>query len=372
MKPGDEQPKLEDLLSNDGPSSAQPADPAQQELAAAVQRMIVNAGQESWDPSDKASLWNNIAGQLVPQHFRYRYLFVKVAAAILVLLAIGAWWLWPRQHSALVQFAQQHRPAENTTDTRLILGQNKSVVVQGKNSSLVYAGSGVTINANNTPIPAEEYNTLIVPYGRRSRVQLEDGTVVFLNAGSRLVYPATFKQHKREVYLEGEGFFDIAPNAAAPFYVYAYGVATEVLGTTFNVSAYPDDARQSVVLVSGSVRLHLQHGLFGKQTRELQPAEMGLLEDDALEVSHVNVNAYTAWKEGRLLNLHTPLKDILKKLTRYYNIKLDLDSLQPGLETFSGDLDLDENLENVLDIICAANSLRYERQGKGFVLKEKD
>jgi transmembrane sensor len=377
MKPGKKQLKLEDLLGNDHEPPGQNADPAQQELAASVQRMITNAGNETWDPGDKASLWQDIAGQLVPAPFRYRYLFLKIAAAIVVLLAVGGWLFRSRQHSALVQFAQHQAAMGAITDTRLILGQNKSVVVKGKNSSLIYAGggAGVTINASSTAIPADVYNTLLVPYGRRSRVQLEDGTIVFLNAGSRLVYPASFKDHKREVYLEGEAFFDIAPNAQSPFLVYASGIETEVLGTTFNVCAYRDDAQQNVVLVSGSVRLRLpEHGLFGKPTQLLQPSEMATVNAKGgnLQVDHVNVAAYTAWKDGRLLFFRTPMKDILKKLTRYYNIPLDLASTQPGLETCSGDLVLAENLDDVLEVICATNSLRYERQGTRIVVKEKE
>lgn len=377
MKPGKKQLKLEDLLGSEQPSSEQNADPAQQELAAAVQRMVTNAGNEAWDPADKEELWQEIAVHLVPQHFRYRYLFLKIAAAVLLLLAIGGWWYWPRQHSALVQFAQQQAPLESAADTRLILGQNKSVIVKGKNSSLVYAGggAGVTINANSTAIPADAYNTLMVPYGRRSRVQLEDGTVVLLNAGSRLVYPAAFKDRKREVYLEGEAFFDIAPDAQSPFFVYASGMETEVLGTTFNVCAYPDDAQQNLVLVSGSVRLHQpRRGLFGQSAPVLQPSEMATVNAKGgdLQVSRVNVASYTAWKDGRLLFFRTPMKEILKKLTRYYNIQLDLASTQPGLETCSGDLVLDENLDDVLEVICATNSLRYERHGTRIELKEKE
>ena len=373
MKPG-KKLKLEDILGNDRVPPFKSEDPAQQELANAVQRVIRNAGNETWDPADKAALWQQIAPGLAPKPVIRRYLFLKAAAIALVLLSAGAWWLWPRQQSALVQFARR-QPAETVTETRLTLGQNKSVVIKGKNSVLVYARNSVSINADSTAVPSSPYNTLLVPYGRRSRVQLEDGTIVQLNAGSRLVYPAVFTAGRREVYLEGEGFFDIAPDAQRPFFVYASGMETEVLGTTFNISAYPDDSLKTLVLASGSVRLHLEkHGLFGQQPQQLKPAEMATIsrEGNQLRVSRVNVAAYTAWKDGRLLFAATPLKDILKKLTRYYNIRLDLESTQPGLETCSGDLDLEDNLDNVLDVICATNSLRYERHGQRIILKEKE
>ena len=377
MKPGKKQLKLEDLLGNDRIPHGQNDDLSQQELAATVQRMITGAGREEWDPADKEALWQDISGQLVPRQRSYHYLFLKVAAAVLLLIAVGGWLFWPRQHSALVQFAQQQGPIAPSADTRLIPGQSKAVVVKGKNSSLIYSGnnSGITINEAHTDLPDAAFNTLLVPYGRRSRVQLEDGTVVLLNAGSRLVYPASFKGTKREVYLEGEAFFDIAPNAQSPFFVYASGIETEVLGTSFNISAYPDDAQQSLVLATGSVRLHLPgHGLFGKSAKQLQPRDMAVVNKKGgdLQISQVNVATYTAWKDGRLLFYSTPLKDILKKLTRYYNIQLDLAATQPGLETCSGDLDLEENLDNVLEVICATNSLRYERFGQRIVLKEKE
>ena len=366
--------KLEDLLGNDQEPPVQSDDPVQQQMADAVQRMITNAGAETWDPADKALLWQDIAAGLVSKPSIHRYLFLKIAAAILLLLSVGAWLFWPRPTHSLVQFARQQH-VESATDTRLILGQQQAIVVSGKNASLVYGGKGVTINADSTLSSAAPYNTLLVPYGRRARLQLEDGTIVLLNAGSRLVYPATFRQKKREVYLEGEAFFEVAPNAYAPFFVYASRIETEVLGTSFNISAYPDDRQQSLVLASGSVRMQLpsQH-LFRKHSRKLQPNEMATVgvESEDLQVSTVNVSTYTAWKDGRLLFYSTPLKEILKKLTRYYNIQLDLASTQPGLETCSGDLDLEDNLENVLDVICATNSLRYERHGQRIILKEKD
>ncbi|SEW52521.1 FecR family protein [Chitinophaga arvensicola] len=370
--PDKKQLKLEDLLGNDGEPPVQSDDPAQQQLAAAVQKMITSAGNENWESADKSALWQEIAAALVPRPFVYRYLFLKIAASILFLLVAGAWLFWPRPPHSLVQFARQQH-LDTSGDTRLILGQQPAVVIKGKNSSLVYGGHNITINADSTTVSSAPYNTLQVPYGRRARLQLDDGTVVLLNAGSKLVYPATFADNKREVYLEGEAFFEIAPKAEAPFFVYASRMETEVLGTSFNISAYTDDTRQSLVLASGSVRMRLpsQH-LFGKRFRQLQPHEMAIVSNEELTVNKVDITPYTAWKDGRLLFYSTPLKEILKKLTRYYNIQLDLASTQPGLETCSGDFDLDDDLNNVLDVICATNSLRYERQGTHIVLKEKD
>lgn len=265
MNADKQHPKLEDILGEDHITSNQSNDPAQQELADATRRMILQAGNESWDPADKEQLWAQIASGLIPVRFSYRRLLLRVAAALLLLGGLGTWLCWPhQQQNNLVQFALTQPVSENNGDTRLLLGKN-AVVVKGHNSSLVYGNNQVTINADSTAQPTAAYNTLLVPYGRRSKVQLEDGTVVQLNAGSRLVYPSSFDKNKREVFLEGEAFFEVAPNAGAPFFVYTSNMETEVLGTSFNISAYKDDTRKSIVLVTGSVQLNLpQHMIFEK------------------------------------------------------------------------------------------------------------
>lgn len=108
--------KLEDLLGNDQEPPAQSDDPAQQQLADAVQRMITNAGNETWETADKDRLWQEIAAGLVPKPFVYRYLFLKIAASVLVLLAAASWLLWPRPPHSLVRFAQQQH-LDTATDT---------------------------------------------------------------------------------------------------------------------------------------------------------------------------------------------------------------------------------------------------------------
>ena len=114
------------------------------------------------------------------------------------------------------------------------------------------------------------YNTLIVPYGKRSQLQLADGSKVWLNSGSKLVYPVTFEGKRREVYIEGEAIFDVAHNAKQPFIVLSKDHEIEVLGTLFNVSNYLDDESISTTLKNGSVQIRYKTDSFLKGRKVLK------------------------------------------------------------------------------------------------------
>ena len=129
-------------------------------------------------------------------------------------------------------------------------------------AGVAYSETGTDVRVGNQTVKQEAlrdnkatYNTILVPYGKRTDLKLSDGTVVWLNSGTRLVYPAVFNEDNREVYLEGEAIFDVAHNPEKPFRVLSEHQRIEVLGTVFNVSSYPEDVETSTVLKSGSVRV---------------------------------------------------------------------------------------------------------------------
>jgi ferric-dicitrate binding protein FerR (iron transport regulator) len=259
-----------------------------------------------------------------------------------------------------------------------MLGNHQQLLLRNNRSSITYRQQGavqadtqlVTQHLDNGK-PA--FNTLIVPYGNTASLVLEDGTRVWLNAGSRLVYPAAFAAKKREVFLEGEAYFDVRPSAGQPFSVYTSDLEVKVLGTAFNVTAYRDDAGQQVVLTSGSVALEAHKGpAVRREQKQLSPGNMAAYSPGAgdITVKDVRTEEYVSWKDGHIRALHTPLEDILKKLSRYYNQPIQVNS-QQGKETFSGDLDLQKNLTDVLSIVAATTSMQYEKSGNTIVLKNK-
>lgn len=340
-------------------------------LEASVKQISLSAGNEVFPEEEKAVLWERIENDYKKvKQPRYRRIGWKAVAAAAAVLMAAAWWMLPKkaqnEESGILQFAKQQHISDTTTETRLMLGNNRQMTVNGTNATLKYNQQGVLVN-NMQQVDqernGEEYNTLIVPYGRRAHITLEDGTVAWLNAGSKMIYPIVFDGLKREVFLEGEAYFDVSQKAGVPFFVYTNNLRTTVLGTGFNVSAYADDAEQSVVLVTGNVKVKANSG---NNEQLLSPGEKAGFNGLKLSKQTVNILEYTSWKDGRLQFEHAPLNHIVKRLGRYFNIRITIHANEQA--TFSGDLDLADNVETVLDAVSASTGLTYKRTEEGFIL----
>ncbi|WP_343306601.1 FecR domain-containing protein [Chitinophaga niabensis] len=343
-------------------------------LEASVKQISLSAGNEVFQEEEKAALWERIENDFAVKQPLYRRIGWKAVAATAAVLIAATWWLLPgkteKGESGILQFAKQQHISDTTTETRLMLGNNRQMTLNGTNATLKYNQQGVLLNNSQQVDQAhngEQYNTLIVPYGRRAHITLEDGTVAWLNAGSRMIYPVVFDGLKREVFLEGEAYFDVSQKADVPFFVYTNKLRTTVLGTGFNVSAYADDAEQSVVLVSGNVKVKANSS---NNEQLLSPGEKAgfTISDERLSKQTVNTLEYTSWKDGKLQFEHAPLNHIVKRLGRYFNIRITLQASEQA--TFSGDLDLADDVETVLDAVSASTGLTYKRTEEGFIFKK--
>lgn len=347
---------------------------------------IVRAsGNEQLSVAEKALLWKRIAADITqPPLGVWWQSWWKIAAAIAILLSAGlGWWQWQRTQEplpALVAFANDQTYSRgDTTMTRMILGNRQQLNIRNNRAAITYQAKGTQLRVDSQEIRQQleagkqVFNTLLVPYGNVASLQLEDGTKVWLNAGSRLIYPAAFGQQHREVFLEGEAYFEVATDAHRPFSVYANDMKIAVLGTAFNISAYHEDASSQVVLASGSVRLEAFRGPGKKGAPvQLSPGNRALYtgHDGSMTVDKVDVAGFISWKDGLMIAAHTSLYEILKKLSRYYNQPIITDT-RSGNETFSGNLDLQKTLNDVLDIIAASTSLKYEKQGNTIIFKTR-
>ena len=194
-----------------------------------------------------------------------------------------------------------------------------------------------------------KFNTLRVPHGKTIEISLADGTKVHLNSGSSLRYPLNFqKGHKRRVTLEGEAYFEVTSNAQHPFTINADSLTVEVLGTKFNVSAYPEDMVTSVVLLEGSVEL-------GNSTKNaeknvlLKPDQIGLFNksNDSILTQKVNTKIYTAWMDGELIFRNLPFQGIIKKLERHFNVTIECENETINNGIFNASFN-NEGLERIL------------------------
>lgn len=251
-------------------------------------------------------------------------------------------------------FAQQIDIPTSTNKPVLILNNKDQIDLKDKESVLDYSrkdtivfNGGHVINTqadDNNPV----MNQLIIPYGSHSRIRLSDGTIVWLNAGSRLVYPSRFVEKTREVYLIGEAFFKVHKNPEQPFIVRTGGQDIKVLGTQFDVSAYPEDNIIQTVLAEGSVSLHTEGSGYFTKDLKLEPDQMASFNRNSREtkIQHVIASNYTTWTKGLLSFQQTDLNRITKKLERYYNIHINYHNPLQSTIQISGKLDLSQGRDD--------------------------
>ena len=209
---------------------------------------------------------------------------------------------------------------------------------------------------------------VVIPYGKRSEITLFDGTKIWLNSGSQLSYPLSFHGNSREVYLSGEAFFDVRANPDKPFYVITGDLKIRVTGTRFNVTSYSGEGTTQAVLLTGKIDV-ARNKRFARQV-ELLPGERIVYSknSDVIEKDQVNVELYSSWIEGYLLFENEPVKNIFKKLERYYNQQILIENLS-GQTKFTGKLDLTGNLEKVLNNIAFSASFSVVYQDGKFIVK---
>lgn len=187
--------------------------------------------------------------------------------------------------------------------------------------------------------------SLTTPKGGTYQVTLPDGSKVWLNAASTLTYPSHFNGKVRSVTLSGEGYFDVAKDESKPFRVISRDQEVEVLGTQFNLSAYPDEITTKTTLVEGAVQLG-----GGDVTIRLSPGEQGILANGKIQVETVDVAAYVGWKSGEFVFNGIELRDAMKQLSRWYDVEVVYEGKIPPKQfygSFSRNLTLGETL-NIL------------------------
>lgn len=192
-----------------------------------------------------------------------------------------------------------------------------------------------------------------VPDGRREQVTLPDSSRVWLNSGTLLVYPSAFIGSNREVYLSGEGYFEVTKSETTPFIVKTNTLNVEVLGTKFDLSAYPEAEKITTTLEQGSVRVLLNKTLNAATSFLLKPNEQLIYQPATGQAEQVKVRAtdFSDWKEGGLLFQNSSFKDILKTLERSYNLSILSETSAYNENRLTIHFNKNESLENVMMLI---------------------
>ncbi len=205
--------------------------------------------------------------------------------------------------------------------------------------------------------------TVITKNGQRSQVVLPDSSVVWLNSGTTLTYRYNFSEHRREVMLNGEAFFKVAHNEKLPFNVQCNDIVISVLGTEFDVNAYPETGKVCVALESGKVAL--SHNRIESFNYTLKPGQLAAynLLSNAIQVNNTDVSRYTSWKDGRLIFRDEPIKTVFEKLERWYNIHIEVIDEKVYESIFTGTFQ-NESYEQIFKLIEYSCPIRCRIQHK--------
>lgn len=209
-------------------------------------------------------------------------------------------------------------------------------------------------------------NSIVTPMGGEYRLILSDGTKVWLNADSRLDFPAKFAGDRREVNASGEVYFEVAKDAEHPFVVNVKDMHIRVLGTSFNVSAYSDENVLSTTLVEGSVELKVD-GI--EQAVRLEPGEQAALAGGQFLVRQVDTKLYTSWITDYFAFESESLERVLRKLSRWYRVDFKCDNQQMKEKFFTGNIPKYEDVQRVLEMIEMTTNITFKIEGSTIIVK---
>lgn len=341
--------------------------------------------EESTVQNSKEKIWNNIISTIEPKpiekklNFFSFYTLYAVAASIVLFFSISFYFTnyTGRKTNTTTTIAAQKVILTGSDKALLTLENGETVSLEkGKNYTGQNANSnGETLvyqNDNSETDANIKYNYLTIPRGGQFFVQLADGTKVWLNSESKLKFPIAFKdgQSRKIELVYGEAYFDVSSSKnhqGANFNVATKGQKIEVLGTEFNVKAYQDEQTIATTLVEGKIKYQ-----FKDNTEFVKPNEQIILnlENDKITSQMVNVHNETAWKDGIFSFKGKNLKEIMKVLSRWYDVEVVFENKNIENLTFKGVLGKDQSIEEILSSIKSASLINsYNIKDKTIYLK---
>ena len=341
-----------------------------------LQRISTEELEKRYDEVDVDMKWKDFKKRQ-QQGRRNIRVGVTVAASICLLITSGLWlWLGGAREERVV-LAEQGRK----NNVCLVLSTGEVVDISNVEQDEVKLDKGTKLYSGNRLEYVRldslhkkelEFNQLIIPKGTFYHLVLSDGTKVWLNADSKIKYPVVFGQDKREVSLRGEGYFEVAKDSTRPFIVSTDKMDVKVLGTTFDVNTYEDEGKSFVVLVEGLVEVSAGKG----ESRIITPgymAEVNMHDVQAkIQISKCDAEHYIAWKSGNCSFRNASLTEILKRVSRYYDVTVIREEVFEE-EYYTGDVSSDVPLESLLAVIESSTSVSFKVERKiVYVQKKRD
>ncbi len=346
--------------------------------------IMTNFLKEKNSPKDEdvRNVWSNIQARIKNPSRKIRDINAwLVAASIVLIIGIGTGILFQiiGKQGSMVNYSSLAINKAEGNEVKLILSDNSEKRIAANDPSIKYSQNGeilvdsVAVSDELTASgksDGEAFNQLIVPKGKRSSLTLSDGTKLFLNSGSQVIYPVTFSKKIREIYIRGEVYLKVAYNANCPFIVKTDHLDVKVLGTEFNVKSYPDETSSSVVLVKGSIQAIMKSKKIMMKESELLTLDIFA---DKASLEKTNVLEYISWKDGWMYCTNERIESIAKKLSRYYDVNIQFNDSKVKDITLTGKLDLKDECSKVFDVIrfIAPTPIDYKIVDGSIILSAK-
>jgi transmembrane sensor len=234
----------------------------------------------------------------------------------------------------------------------ILARQGNISVKKTADGQLLYDLSGPPQQGTNNGL-----NTITTAKGQQYQIILSDGTKVWLDAQSSLIFPAVFSGTQRTVKLTGEAYFEVAKNKAMPFKVSVNHIEVEVLGTHFNIMAYPEEGTINTTLLEGSVKV-IKNNTF----KVIKPGQQAQVKDD-INVADVNVEKVIAWKNGNFSFDDEDIHTLMNQIARWYDLDV---SYEPGIsnERFSGEISRYKDVAEILKKLQLTQTIRFKLEGR--------
>ena len=306
---------------------------------------------------------------------RNYFLVASASIAASVLICISTIYFLNQTGEEKQNFQAMVEQMENSAIDEVTLITSKEQLNLDENAFIKYTKEGkVAVNSQKVEeekeeggkvAELEEYDQLLVPAGKRAKIELSDGTLVTVNSQSKVIYPRRFKGETRTIYAQGEVFLEVAHDKKHPFIVEANGFNLRVLGTKFNISNYEGEAT-NIVLVEGSVEVTDKN----EKKAQLVPSDLlNITNGNIAYQKQVDVTGYISWVDGILMLEGNNLSEITKKLSKYYGISIQCNP-EVGKEKVYGKLDIKDNIDEVLKCIQQTLPFVIVKEGKSIYLNK--
>ena len=334
---------------------------------------------EVYERVNKESAWEKVVcrGNIKLQHSPRRLGWYRwVAAVMLPVMVAAGYFIREMKRDSLQQGVEIASIEPGKSKAILRLGNNRVLEITKERETHVDVAEGIaaTNNSSGMIYPEQvvtgktEYNVLEIPRGGEYTVTLSDGTVVHLNSGSELRYPVAFGAERREVFLSGEGYFEVVKDSVRPFFVNADKLKIRVYGTSFNVNTYDLENIQTV-LVEGKIGIQTMNM---NTEYMVKPGQLALYnqEKGTMEILNVDVQLYVAWKDHEFMFDDESLEKIMNRFSLWYDVDVFFQTASLKQLHFTGHLGRYDDISHILDAISGVTQVKFSVKGRTIIVME--